>query len=267
MDKADRDPNQALRAEDECRQLIVQFHNSKFVDETQQLLRNIQEALADGFERNQLVWMPNPVDTDEFRPALPGESAAWRESHGISVSTNVSIYVGRLSQEKGLRGLISGFARAAREASEAVLAVVGDGPLRLELDRLVSELGLNPTQIRFIGHVPAAEIPFWLRASDVFALTSPNEGFPCSLLEAMAVGLPSVVSAIPANLQLVEDGVHGLTVPFDSEEAIGKAFLRLFRDSGLRRRMGSTARQRVVDNYSTTKVIERYESLFNGVIG
>ncbi len=48
MDKADRDPNQALRAEDECRQLIVQFPNSKFVDETQQLLRNIQEALADG---------------------------------------------------------------------------------------------------------------------------------------------------------------------------------------------------------------------------
>jgi outer membrane protein assembly factor BamD len=48
MEKADRDPNQALRAEDECRQLIVQFPNSKFVDETQQLLRNIQEALADG---------------------------------------------------------------------------------------------------------------------------------------------------------------------------------------------------------------------------
>jgi outer membrane protein assembly factor BamD len=48
MDKVDRDPNQALRAEDECRQLIVQFPNSKFVDETQQLLRNIQEALADG---------------------------------------------------------------------------------------------------------------------------------------------------------------------------------------------------------------------------
>jgi outer membrane protein assembly factor BamD len=47
MDKSDRDPNQALRAEDECRQLIVQFPNSKFVDETQQLLRNIQEALAD----------------------------------------------------------------------------------------------------------------------------------------------------------------------------------------------------------------------------
>jgi outer membrane protein assembly factor BamD len=48
MDKADRDPNQALRAEDECRQLIVQFPNSKFVEPTQQLLRNIQEALADG---------------------------------------------------------------------------------------------------------------------------------------------------------------------------------------------------------------------------
>ena len=48
MEKADRDSNQALRAEDECRQLVVQFPNSQFVPEAQQLLRNIQEALADG---------------------------------------------------------------------------------------------------------------------------------------------------------------------------------------------------------------------------
>jgi glycosyltransferase involved in cell wall biosynthesis len=83
----------------------------------------------------------------------------------------------------------------------------------------------------------------------------------------MAVGLPSVVSAIPANLQLVDDGIHGVTVPFDSQEAITGAFLRLFDDSALRLRMGNTAHVRAVDNYSTTKVVERYESLFETVTG
>jgi len=227
----------------------------------------IEEALADGFVRDQLVWMPNPVDIDEFRPAQPGESTAWRESHGIPLDAQVIVYVGRLSHEKGLRELIGGFARVAAQAPKALLLLVGDGAMRPELEQFVGELGLNPGQIRFTGRVAAAEIPFWLRASDIFSLTSPSEGFSCALVEAMAVGLPSVVSAIPANLQLVEEGVHGLTVPFDDREAIGQAFLRLLGDCELRQSMGNAAHQRVVDNYSTVKVVERYEALFNGLLG
>ena len=226
----------------------------------------VEEALADGFARDRIVWMPNPVDLDEFRPARPGEAGAWRESHGIPSNAHVVIYVGRLSHEKGLRSLIGGFACAAREAPGALLLLVGDGALRPELETLARGLGINAGQIRFVGRVSAGEIPFWLRASDIFSLTSPSEGFPCALLEAMSAGLPSVVSAIPANLQLVDEGVHGLTVPFDDEEAIGKAFLRLFSGAGLRTSMGDAARRRVVDNYSTDKVIDLYEELFRSTL-
>ena len=227
----------------------------------------VEEALADGFARDRLVWMPNPVDPDEFRPAQPGESETWRENHGIPPNAQVVIYTGRLSHEKGLRSLVGGFACAARQVPEALLVLVGDGASRPELETLARGLGMNCGEIRFVGRVPAAEIPFWLRAGDIFSLTSPSEGFPCALLEAMAAGLPSVVSAIPANLQLIDEDVHGLTVPFDDEEAIGKAFLKLFSDAGMRRSMGNAARQRVVDNYSTDKVIDRYEALFNGLTG
>jgi glycosyltransferase involved in cell wall biosynthesis len=222
----------------------------------------IQEALADGFTRDQLVWMPNPVDPEEFRPAHSGESDAWRQSHGIPATAQVVIYVGRLSHEKGLRSLIGGFALAARQVPEAVLALVGNGAMRPELEALARQTNLSAGQIRFVGRVAASEIPFWLRASDIFSLTSPSEGFACALLEAMSVGLPSVVSAIPANLQLIDEGVHGLTVPYDGEEAIADAFVKLFRDEVLRRRMGDAAHLRAVENYSTAKVIERYEALF-----
>jgi glycosyltransferase involved in cell wall biosynthesis len=225
----------------------------------------VEEALADGFVRDQLVWMPNPVDLDEFRPAAPGESEAWRERHGIPRDARVAIYVGRLSHEKGLRELIGGFARAARQSPEALLILAGDGVMRPELEALAAQLQINPEQIRFIGRVPASEIPLWLRASDVFALTSPSEGFSCALLEAMSAGLASVVSAIPANLQLVDDGIHGLTVPYDDESAFAEALLRLFGDPDLRHSMSRAARQRVVDNYSTTKVVDRYEALFSGL--
>jgi glycosyltransferase involved in cell wall biosynthesis len=81
----------------------------------------------------------------------------------------------------------------------------------------------------------------------------------------MAAGLPSVVSAIPAHLQLVDDGVHGLTVPFDDESLIAEALLKLVDDPRRRLEMGREARQRAVGKYSTGSVIERYETLFSAM--
>jgi glycosyltransferase involved in cell wall biosynthesis len=82
----------------------------------------------------------------------------------------------------------------------------------------------------------------------------------------MASGLPSVVTAIPANLQLIEEGVHGLTMPFGNEKAAGQAFMRCFADPEMRRRLGAAARRRVVENYSTERVVKRYEDLFADII-
>ncbi len=226
----------------------------------------IEEAVADGFTRDSLVWMPNPVDISEFRPAEAGEASAWRESHGIRREASVAVYVGRLSREKGLPGLLRGFAYAARRVPEAVLLLIGDGAERSALESMARDLNLSSEQIRFAGRVDSGEVPCWLRAADVFALTSPNEGFPCALLEAMSAGLASVVSDIPANVQLVDEGAQGFTVPYDGVDAIGEAFVRLFRDPGLRMSMGLAARRRVVENYSTDQVVDRYEKLFAEVL-
>ena len=203
------------------------------------------EAIASGLPREKLFWMPNPVNTDEFQPAQPNEIAPWRERHGIPPQSTVAIYVGRLSHEKGLTNLLRGFARATHNVPEAMLVLVGDGPQRSELEGLAKELGLGHGQIRFIGRVDLQQVPFWLQASDLFTLLSPNEGLSCALLEGMASGLASVVSDIPANRQLIDNHVHGLTVPFDDETAAEEAFLQLLRDAELRKRMGEAARSRL----------------------
>jgi glycosyltransferase involved in cell wall biosynthesis len=222
----------------------------------------MEEAIADGFAREQMLWMPNPVNTDEFRPGSREEIAELRAKLGIAEGALAAIYTGRLSPEKGLAPLLRGFAEAARRRPEAVLLLVGDGPMRVELEKMAAGLGLDAGRIRFVGRVSSAEVALWLRASDVFALTSPSEGFSCSLAEAMSVGLAPVVTEIPANAQLVDDGVHGRSVPVGDVAAIGRALGNLFEDGTMRKRMGAAARQRIVDNFSTPKVAERYESLF-----
>ena len=143
---------------------------------------------------------------------------------------------------------------------------MGDGPERATLVDRGARLGLSPN-IRCTGFVEVIEVRRWLQLSDVFALVSRFEGFPCSLVEAMATGLPSVVSDIPGNTQLIEGGVNGLIVAQGDPQAIGRALVTLLEDPPLGRRMGQAARQLVVDNYSTDRVIDRYEALFHEAIG
>ena len=218
------------------------------------------EALKAGFANEQLLWMPNPVDIDEFSPCDEPERARWREQFGIPSAALVVVYSGRLAPEKALSTLIAAFADVARRKPEAMLLLVGDGPVRAALTRQAGALGLE--RVRFTGRVEPGEVRLWLSIADVFALVSPSEGFPCALAEAMAVGLPSVVSDIAATRQLVDHEQHGLLAPVGDEQAIGSAILRLLDDAGLRARMGQAVRARIVDNYSTEKVADRYEALF-----
>jgi glycosyltransferase involved in cell wall biosynthesis len=219
-----------------------------------------EEAAAAGFEPQQLLWMPNPVDTGEFTPCDPERRCQLRERFGIPASAPVAIFVGRLAPEKELQSLIRAFA-ALHDAQDAVLLLVGDGPMRDELKTLAAKLHLGAT-VRFVGRKTVAEVCLWLQASDVFALVSSNEGFSCSLLEAMSVGLPSVVSAIPANVQLVDDGIHGFHTELGNEASITSALNHLLLDKTLRARMGAAARGLVLSSYSVDKVIDQYEALF-----
>jgi glycosyltransferase involved in cell wall biosynthesis len=223
------------------------------------------EALAAGLKKKQLYWMPNPVDTGEFAPATPAERCALRQEFGIPLDAAVIVFVGRLAPEKELPSLLRAFARTLEAIPHARLVLVGDGPEREGLDAIAAGLGLAG-RVLFTGREPSARVLCWLRLADVFTLVSSNEGLSCSLLEAMSTGLPSVVSAIPANVQLVEPGVHGFHAPVNDEEQLAEAFIQLLRDDALRAAMSRAARRLVLDSYSVDHVVDRYEQLFRGAL-
>ena len=226
-----------------------------------------QEAIQEGFPVDQLYWMPNPVDTDRFSPCTAEHRLTLRAQFGVPPERLVIVYCGRLAPEKALPSLLEAFARVLVRVPEAMLVLVGDGPLRDSLAEQARRLSIPPERICFAGRVKPTEVSSWLQISDVFTLVSLNEGFPCALVEAMSVGLPSVVTDIPANRQLITSGQHGFLTPVEDVEAIGSALIQLLENADLRFSLGVTARRSVVENYSTAKIADRYEALFREVGG
>jgi glycosyltransferase involved in cell wall biosynthesis len=226
----------------------------------------VAEGKECGLDPSKFLWMPNPVDTEQFCPAPKAVRAIMREQLGVDAGAEVILFVGRLAPEKELASLIEAFSRVAKQRNRAHLVLVGDGPLRLALDALVEQRGLR-ARVTFAGSLPAPDVLRWLQAADVFTLVSSVEGLPVSLIEAMAVGLPSVVSDIPANTQLIEAESTGVVAKLRDVESLGGALLQLLENPEMRVQMGQAARKRVEHDYSTVTVGEMYENLFSEALG
>jgi glycosyltransferase involved in cell wall biosynthesis len=220
----------------------------------------VEEALEVGFDRARIGWMPNPVDTDLFSPCTPEERVRIREDLKIGQDTPLAVFVGRLDPQKELPWLIGAFAKVVKELPDARLALVGDGSLRNEIQQLVASLDLDRNVI-FTGRLPMGGVLKWLQAGDLFTLISAIEGLPCSLIEAMSAGLPSVVSNIPAHTQLIDNEVEGMVTVLGDKESIAAGLVRVLSDREAGRRMGAHARSRILQQFSTPKVVDCYETL------
>lgn len=187
------------------------------------------DALQEIVPKQKLAFLPNPL-------------AAGNDGPAAFFAGPTLISVTRLVEQKGVDILLRAAARAFQALPGWRLALVGDGPLRAELQRLAIELGID-SRVDWLGHV-ANPIPY-LKAARVFVLTSRFEGSPNALLEAMACGLPSIVSdASPGPLELIGKEEAGLVVPTEDHEATAVAIVRLATDETLRARLGASAIER-----------------------
>ena len=112
----------------------------------------------------------------------------------------------------------------------------------------------------FLGVRP--DVPDVLRAGDVFALTSVSEAASLTLLEAMATGLPSVVSDVGGNPDLIRRDVDGLLFPRGDAAACGAALVRVLTEPGVAARLGASARRRAGERYRLADTVERYAGLY-----
>lgn len=112
------------------------------------------------------------------------------------------------------------------------LLIAGDGDMRASWEQLAAELGLAG-RVRFLGNVPHADIPLWIRAADLFVLNSEYEGLSHTLLEVQALGTPAIASGVCGNPEVIEDGVNGLLVDPRDPNDLAQAGARLLADPAL----------------------------------
>jgi glycosyltransferase involved in cell wall biosynthesis len=202
-----------------------------------------------GHERipsSKITLLPNAVDTERFRPATENERSAARMELGLGEDGTVVAGLGRLHPQKNWPL----FLRLAARFPEAQFVIAGTGP---EEERLRS---LAPGNVRFAGFRDARTV---LAAADVFLLTSDYEGTPMTLLEAMASGVPSIVSAVDGCAEVVGDEQGGLMAQPGDEDGFATKIGELIGRPESRMRQGAAARDRVVRDYDArgqTRIVE-----------
>lgn len=196
--------------------------------------QGVLEALQQMGPWRRLDLLPNPLPSSLNLQGAGEVSSQQRQLEVLAVA--------RLVPQKGLDVLIRAFAllpQSVRAGWSVVL--VGDGPEREALEALVHQLGLSEV-VTFAGF--SSDPLSFMRRAAIFALPSRYEGMPNALLEAMAAGLPSVVSdASPGPLEMVCSGRQGLVVPNEDVVAFAAALQQLIMDPDLRERLGSESRK------------------------
>lgn len=159
---------------------------------------------------------------------------------GLPEGPRYVLTICRLMVWKGVDGILRAVARLPDYVH---LLVAGDGDMEEAWKRLAVELGIE-RRVRFLGNVPHAEIPYFVRAAEVFVLNSRYEGLSHTLLEVQALGTPMIASAVCGNPEVVVDGVNGLLVDPSDPEALAGAVERLLGDPALRERFRAAGLER-----------------------
>jgi glycosyltransferase involved in cell wall biosynthesis len=188
------------------------------------------------------------------RPMAAADVPGGMARHAFQVVT-----VARLKAPKDHATLFRGLALASRTVGDLGLWVIGDGPDMPELKRLASELGIE-AQVRFLGE--RHDVGSWLPHADLFALSSRSEGVPMSLLEAMAAGLPALVTAVGGMAEVVEFSEAGKAVPTGDPQAIARALEEFAADRAQLAVLGERARQCYLRHYTFERMAQRYMDLY-----
>lgn len=231
---------------------------TKFTDRIVCVSENARTSLQkiEGVERTKVAVIPNGLNTERFRSALT-EREVRRPVKRVGI-------VGRFSEQKGHTYFVTAAARVLRTYKNVEFVFVGDGALKPQIEKKVSDLGIE-AHCHFLGE--RSDVGAILKTLDVFVLASLWEGLPISLLEAQYFGVASVVTDVGGNSEIVKNGRNGVVVPPKDPEKMALAVLRVLGDDTLRHTLGINGRELIERNYMLDKMVDSYLCLISDIMG
>jgi glycosyltransferase involved in cell wall biosynthesis len=205
--------------------------------------------------------VPNGIELGGFMPRSDARALALRAELGLPTDAVTFATVGRLNEVKRQIDLLRAMRVRLDAGDHACLLLVGDGPMRAELEQECDRLNLRP-HVRLLG--ARGDVPVLLAAMDVFVLCSRSEGYSLALVEASAAGLPIIATDVGGNSEIVAHEATGLIVPAANGEALAAAMGRLYADAAARTRFGEQGRQWALREGSLAAMNQAYEKLYQG---
>lgn len=221
------------------------------------------QALLEGYDPQRTSVILNGLDLSRFA----GTHDAEKERRELGLPPNVPVVAvfSRLNHRvKGIDCFLEAAGRVAAVHRDALFLIVGDGPIRKDLERLAHGLGMGD-RVRFAGF--RADIPRTMSAVTISVVPSRSEGLSNVLLESMAARLPVVATRVGGTPEVVEDGRTGLLVPPRSSEALAVAISALLADPRRAAAIGRAGRQHIETFFPLSRMLRETESLYGDLLG
>jgi glycosyltransferase involved in cell wall biosynthesis len=220
------------------------------------LTGQMKEKIGEYYKKDAFV-IPNGITLDEYVGLSKGNLRAELQ---MGRSDKVIIYIGRLSPVKGVEYLIRAMRLVKDKAPDTKLILIGDGSEREKIQSIIKQLNLEQLIIH-LPQVPNKNIPKYAVASDVLVLPSLSEGFPMTILEAMASGLPVVSTRVSGLPEIVKEGINGFLVEPGNPEQLAEKILLLLKNDETRAMMSANNKESV-KQYSWENVIGKLEKIY-----
>lgn len=210
----------------------------------------------EGVAESKIRLIYNGIDGRSFRNGQDGDL---KEKLGLKPDQPVIGIVARLDPIKNHALLLQAMVQVIKEQPDAVLLIVGDGPLRNQLHAMAAALGIQG-KVQFLG--TRTDIPALLKIIDVFVLCSLKEGLSLTLVEACAASKPIVATAVGGNPEVVEDGVNGWLVPSNDAQALAQAILSILGNRERAMQMGQKGYAVYREKFDIRAMVKSYQELY-----
>ena len=206
----------------------------------------LKQRAREFYDKKDIEIISNGVDTTIFCPKQQK-----KDSHEIQI-----LFVSRLIEGKGLQYVLPELKQIQKQVEKKIhLTIVGDGPYRESLEKIVSDEQLE-NMVFFVGQKEKKEVIPFYQSSDIFILPSLSEGMPNVVLEAMACGLPVIMTPCGGSKELIHENGY-----ITSIEEFGQTLCRLCKDEDLQEKMGQKSRQIAEQKFSWTEKADHYLKL------